>query len=241
MAVLTPKNVKAIIFDIYGTVVDWRSSIAAESRVVAERLGMDGFDGEGFADAWRAGYQPMMNEVRDGSRAWSTNDVLHRERLEEIIPEFGFDALDDDARIELNRAWHRLQPWPDSVRGITRLKSRYIVSTFSNGSFDLLVNLSKNTGLPWDCILCSDVFHAFKPDKECYLGAIKLLGGDAGTIMLCAAHNYDLDHAQGFGMLTAYVNRPLEYGPNQSSDLKAEQDWDIVVTSIEEVAERMEV
>ncbi len=192
-----------------------------------------------FADAWRAGYKPKMSDVSSGRRPWTTNDNLHRERLEEIIPEFGLTALDENARAHLNGAWHRLQPWPDSVPGITRLKSRFVVSTFSNGSFNLLVNMAKNAGIPWDGILCSDVFRAFKPDKECYLQAITLLGGVPQSVMLCAAHNNDLAHARSHGMQTAYVNRPGEYGPDQKTDQKAEQDWEIVASSIEEVAETL--
>ncbi len=232
--------VKVVIFDTFGTVVDWRSSVATEGKSAAHSIGLTEFDGDAFADAWRAGYHPKMKEVRDGKRPWTTNDVLHRERLEEIIPDFGLDKLENPAREDLNRAWHRLNPWPDSVAGISRLKNRFVVSTFSNGSLGLLVNMSKNAGLPWDAILCSDVFRAFKPAAECYLGAIDLLGGEPQSIMLCAAHNYDLSRGRKFGMQTAYVNRPTEYGPDQTTDLKADQDWEIVATSIEEVADRMD-
>lgn len=232
--------IKAVIFDTYGTVVDWRTSVAAEGSAVANTLGISDFDGNGFADAWRAGYFPKMKEVRDGLRPWTTNDVLHRERLDDIIPDFGLQDLDEDGRAELNRAWHWLTPWPDSVPGITRLKGRYIVSTFSNGSFGLLVNMAKNAGIPWDSILCSDVFRAFKPAKECYLQAIELLGGEPQSVLLCAAHNYDLSRGRKFGMQTAYVSRPTEYGRNQETDLKADQDWEIIASSIEEVADALD-
>jgi 2-haloacid dehalogenase len=238
---LNKSAIKAIIFDTYGTVVDWRSSIATEANTMAKTIGINIFDGESFADAWRAGYEPKMKEVRDGLRPWTANDVLHRERLDEIIPQFDLNDLDDNQRIKLNQAWHRLSPWSDSIPGITRLKSKYIVSTFSNGSYRLLINMAKNSGIPWDSILCSDVFHAFKPSKKCYLGAIDLLGGEPETIMLCAAHNYDLSHGQKFGMQTAYVDRPLESGPNKTHDLKAEQNWDIITTSIEGVADQLDV
>jgi len=234
---LNSNAIKAVIFDTFGTVVDWRTSIARESVTAAGSIGITEFDGEAFADAWRAGYAPKMKEVRDGTRPWTTNDVLHRERLEDIIPDFGLSSLDEAARDDLNRAWHRLSPWPDSVPGITRLKDRFVVSTFSNGSLGLLVNMSKNAGLPWDAILCSDVFRAFKPAQECYLGAIDLLGGEPQSLMLCAAHNYDLSRGRKFGMQTAYVNRPTEYGPKQTTDLKAEQDWEIIASNIEEVAD----
>ena len=238
---LNKSAVKAVIFDTYGTVVDWRSSIATAINTMAKAIGINIFDGDSFADAWRAGYEPKMKEVRDGLRSWTTNDVLHRERLDEIIPLFGLNDLDDNQRIKLNQSWHRLSPWSDSIPGITRLKSKYIVSTFSNGSYRLLLNMAKNSGIPWDSILCSDVFHAFKPSKECYLGAIDLLGGEPETIMLCAAHNYDLSRGRKFGMQTAYVDRPLESGPNKTHDLKAEQNWDIITTSIEGVADQLGV
>ena len=238
---LNKSAVKAVIFDTYGTVVDWRSSIATEVNTMAKAIGINIFDGDSFADAWRAGYEPKMKEVRDGLRSWTTNDVLHRERLDEIIPLFGLNDLDDNQRIKLNQSWHRLSPWSDSIPGITRLKSKYIVSTFSNGSYRLLINMAKNSGIPWDSILCSDVFHAFKPSKKCYLGAIDLLGGEPETIMLCAAHNYDLSRGRKFGMQTAYVDRPLESGPNKTHDLKAEQNWDIITTSIEGVADQLGV
>jgi 2-haloacid dehalogenase len=208
---------------------------------MAKTIGINIFDGESFADAWRAGYEPKMKEIRDGLRPWTANDVLHRERLDEIIPQFDLNDLDDNQRIKLNQSWHRLSPWSDSIPGITRLKSKYIVSTFSNGSYRLLINMAKNSGIPWDSILCSDVFHAFKPSKKCYLGAIDLLGGEPETIMLCAAHNYDLSRGRKFGMQTAYVDRPLESGPNKTHDLKAEQNWDIITTSIEGVADQLDV
>ena len=238
---LNKNAIKAVIFDTYGTVVDWRTSIAVEANAVAQTVGFTEFDGEAFADAWRAGYHPKMQEVRDGLRPWTTNDVLHRERLEDIIPDFGLNDLDDAQRTDLNKAWHRLSPWSDSVSGITRLKRKYIVSTFSNGSYGLLLNMAKNAGIPWDSILCSDVYRAFKPAKECYLAAIELLGGEPKSVMLCAAHNYDLSRGRKFGMQTAYVDRPLESGPNKTHDLKAEQDWDIITTNIEGVADQMGV
>ncbi len=233
---LNTQAVKAVIFDTYGTVVDWRTSVAADAREAAQSIGINHLDGEAFADAWRAGYKPKMLEVSNKQRPWTTNDVLHRERLDEIIPDFGLTDLDDDARTHLNKAWHRLTPWPDSVPGIGRLKQHFIVSTFSNGSFHLLVSMAKNAGIPWDGILCSDVFRAFKPEKKTYLGAIDLLGGVPESVMLCAAHNDDLAHARSHGMQTAYVNRPTEYGPNQIKNTHAEQDWEIVANSIEDVA-----
>lgn len=233
-------NVRAIVFDVFGTVVDWRTSVAGEAREVAAGLGLGDFDGEAFANAWRAGYQPAMSAVRDGKRAFTPLDTLHRERLDEIAPEFGLDALDDAARDDFTKAWHRLDPWPDSVAGLTRLKQRYIIGTLSNGGVMLLANMAKRAGLPWDCILSSDMFKAYKPQPETYSGALELLGGGApGSVMLLAAHNGDLAHARSHGMATAFVARPTEYGPDQTEDQKAQEDWDLIGDTFEDIAEQL--
>jgi 2-haloacid dehalogenase len=233
--------VTAVVFDTYGTVVDWRSSIAAEGRALARRKGIEGIDWEAFADAWRAGYQPAMDEVRTGKRPWTTNDTLQRQRLDQIVAEFGIEGLSAADRDEFNRAWHRLRPWPDAIPGLTRLKTRYVIGTLSNGSFFLLANMAKHAGLPWDCIISADNFHHYKPDPEVYLGAVELLGGRADRVMLVAAHNYDLERARGHGMKTAFVLRSTEYGPAQKADLKAESDWDIVADGIDGVADGLGV
>ncbi len=238
---MTIENISAILFDTYGTVVDWRSSIAAEGRALAEKKGIEGIDWEAFANSWRAGYEPAMEQVRRGERPWTTNDTLQRQRLDEIAPEFGIGGLSDSEKDEFNKAWHRLRPWPDAVRGLARLKAKYTIGTLSNGSFFLLANMARNSGLPWDCIVSADNFHHYKPDPEIYLGAIELLGGEAQSVMLVAAHNYDLAHARGHGMKTAFVARPTEYGPEQTANLEAGDDWDIVTDSIEGVAEAMAV
>ncbi len=232
-------DLKAVLFDVYGTVVDWRSSIADEGRFLAAARGIEGIDWEAFANAWRAGYHPAMERVRNGERPWTTNDVLQRERLDEIVSEFGIDGLDEDECNHFNGAWRRLRPWPDAVAGIARLKAKFIVGTLSNGSFDLLADMARNAGLPWDAILSADNFRHFKPDPEVYAGAVELLGGEAARVMLCAAHNDDLRHARLAGMKTAFVPRPTEYGPEQTTDLEPEEDWDVVAGSIEQVAERL--
>lgn len=234
-------QLKAILFDVFGTVVDWRSSVVGEGLALASRKGIEGIDWDAFADAWRAGYDPAMDQIRRGQRDWVTNDRLHRERLDEILNEFGVAGLDEDEREAFNCAWHRLAPWPDSVPGLTRLRARYAVGTLSNGSYFLLTNMAKHSGLPWDCILSADNFHHFKPDPEVYLGAIELFGGVADQVMLCAAHNGDLAAARSHGMKTAFVPRPTEYGPTQTTDLTAEDDWDIVAESIEGVAGQLGV
>ncbi len=233
-------RVRAIVCDTFGSIVDWRTSVASEARDVAASLGIDDFNGEAFAEAWRAGYQPAMSAVRDGSRPWTPLDVLHRERLDEIAPEFGLDGLGDAARDEFTRAWYRLDPWPDSVVGLTRLSKRYVMGTLSNGGLMLLASMAKRAGLPWDCILSSDLFKAYKPAPATYLGALELLGnGEPGSVMLLAAHNGDLAHARKHGMATAFVARPTEYGLNQTTDLVAEQDWDVIGDSVEEIAGKL--
>lgn len=236
---MTP--VKAILFDVFGTVVDWRTSVADEGRAMAKRQGIEGIDWDAFADAWRAGYHPAMDRIRLGEQPWTTNDRLHRERLDEILDEFGITGLDEDEREEFNCAWHRLTPWPDSVLGLALLKSRYTIGTLSNGSYFLLANMAKHSGLPWDCILSADNFRHFKPDLEVYRGAIELFGGVPGEVMLCAAHNGDLAAARSHGMKTAFVPRPTEYGPDQITDLVPEDDWDIIADGIEGVAEQLGV
>lgn len=233
-------QVKALVFDTFGTVVDWRSSIVAECKALAASKGLS-FDPEAFADAWRSGYHPAMDRVRRNERPWANIDVLHRERLDELIEQFGLAELSEAEKVHFNRAWHRLSLWPDSVPGLTRLKTKYILSTFSNGSFACLVNMAKHAGLPWDCIFCADIVRHFKPDPETYKGAIAFLDLKPEKVMLVAAHNYDHRHAASHGMRTAYVNRPSEYGPNQQTDLRADGDWDVIVDSMTELADAMGV
>ena len=230
------ENVKALVFDTFGTVVDWRTSIIRQLSELGTRKGIQA-DWEAFADAWRAGYQPGIERVRHGERAWATIDVLHRERLDDLLHTFAIGNLSEDDKQDLNRAWHRLDPWPDSVEGLQRLKRRYILSTFSNASFACLVNMARHAGLSWDCIFCADIVRHFKPYPETYLGVIELLALPPHEVMLVAAHNYDHRHARSHGMRTAYVNRPTEFRPNQTTDLKAEDDWDIIVDSFSELAD----
>ena len=222
---------RALAFDVFGTVVDWRSSIAAEIAAIAP-----GIDGPAFAEDWRAGYQPGMAPIRDGRRAFVPVDVIHRERLEEILPRYGLAALSDSARRDLTLAWHRLRPWSDAVAGLTRLKRRFLIATLSNGSVPLLANMAKATGLPWDVILSADLVEQYKPRPETYGLAIRCLGPAPETVMMVAAHNDDLRHARALGMATAFVRRPLEHGPHQTGDLEPEDDWDHAVDSIEDLA-----
>ena len=229
-------TIKALVFDTFGTVVDWRTSIIRQLSELGARKHLE-VDWEAFADAWRAGYHPAMDRIRRGEQPFVTIDVLHRERLDELLDSFKIGGLSEADKLDLNKAWHRLDPWPDSVGGLQRLKRRYILSTFSNGSFACLVNMAKHAGLPWDCIFCADIVGHFKPDPEVYRGVIEFLGLLPHEIMLVAAHNYDHRHARSHGMRTAYVNRPTEYGPSQTTDIKAEDDWDIIVNSFTALAD----
>jgi 2-haloacid dehalogenase len=234
-------KVSTLIFDVYGTVVDWRATIAEEGRALGQDKGLPDIDWEAFANAWRAGYQPAMERVRTGQQPWTTNDTLQRERLDEIAIEFGIGVLSESEKDAFNQVWHRLKPWPDSIAGLTRLKTKFTIGTLSNGSFFLLANMAKHSGLPWDFLLSGDNVRHFKPDPETYLGAVEMFGGDAGTVMLVAAHNDDLEAARSFGLKTAFIARPTEYGPDQKTDLKAEDDWDVIADSIEGVADALGV
>jgi 2-haloacid dehalogenase len=200
--------VKILAFDIFGTVVDWYGSIEREVNVL--NLGVDG---GAFALAWRAGYQPAMQRVRSGELGWTLIDDLHRMILDEILDTFGISSLSEAQKQHLNKVWHRLDAWPDSVEGLTRLKTRYTLSTLSNGNIGLLTNMAKRAGLPWDCILSAEVFRAYKPDPATYLGVAKVFDLSPHEVMLVAAHQDDLAAARACGLQTAYIERPLEFGP----------------------------
>ena len=232
-------EVKALTFDVFGTVVDWRTSVAAEGRAFGEQHGIEA-DWVAFADQWRGLYQPSMEAVRSGQREWTRLDDLHRESLDTLAEQFGFaDKVDDAALAHFNRAWHRLSPWPDVVEGLNRLRQRFILTTLSNGNVSLMVNLARHAGLPWDTILGAEVCRAYKPLSEAYLGTARFLDLAPGQCMMVAAHNGDLVKAASLGMRTAYVNRPTEYGPHQSQDFGAEHAFDVVADSFTGVAEQL--
>jgi 2-haloacid dehalogenase len=228
-------TVKALVFDVFGTVVDWRSSVAREVATAARRIGVE-TDGIALADAWRAAYAPSMDRVRKGAVPWTTIDGLHRTALDALLPRFGLDALDEAARDHLNRAWHRLDPWPDSVAGLRRLRHRYTLATLSNGNVALLATMAKHARLPWDVILSAELFGHYKPDPEVYDGACRLLDLPPAQVMMVAAHNGDLRAAAARGLATAFVARPTEYGPAQTGDLAADGPWDVVCASFTELA-----
>ena len=230
--------VKAMTFDVFGTVVDWRSSIIREGEQLTVRTGIE-VDWPRFADAWRAGYGPAMRRVRSGELPWTRIDDLHRMILDGLIPEFGLTALDEAARDDLNRVWHRLSPWPDTVSGLTRLRTRYVLASLSNGNVALLVNMAKHSGLPWDAVLSAELAHQYKPDPEVYLTAADLLGLEPEQVMRVAAHKGDLRAAAALGFKTAYVPRPLEYGPDREIDTTPDPSFDVNATDFNDLADRL--
>lgn len=233
-------DVKAILFDTFGSVVDWRSSLISEFAPWGEARGLK-VDWVAFADAWRGAYAPSMDRVRKGELPWTILDVLHRQSLDRLVGEFGITGLSEAELDHMNRVWHRLHPWPDSVAGLTRLKTRHIIAPLSNGNVALLVNLAKFADLPWDMVFGSEISHHYKPDPEVYLGACSMLGLQPGQVMMAAAHNYDLGAARALGLRTGFFARPTEYGPNQTKDVKATSDWDVIATDIEDLARQMGV
>lgn len=224
---------KALIFDVFGTVVDWRSGVSAV--VAASRLPVDPL---AFADAWRARYQPKMEEVRSGGRPYTSLDDLHRENLDYILADQGLE-MGEAARADLNRAWEKLPPWPDSVPGLTALKTRYIVAPCSNGSIAMMTRVAKFGGLPWDCILGADIARDYKPVLAVYRACSAALRLDPSEVMMVAAHNSDLHAARDAGLMTAFFPRPTEHGPDQTTDLAADSDWDVIAEDIEDLARRM--
>ncbi|HEY6308145.1 MAG TPA: haloacid dehalogenase type II [Candidatus Angelobacter sp.] len=227
--------IEASLFDVLGTVVDWRSSLIRRFSGFGRANGLEA-DWAALADDWRAEYEPAMQSVRSGDRPWTSLEHLHRESLDKLLPRRGLSSLNGVQRRQLVMGWHFLDPWPDSVAGLTRLKGKYIIGTLSNGGMRLLADIARYAGLPWDVILSSDLFRHYKPAPEVYLGAAELLETSPANIMLAAAHNYDLAAARQHGFKTAFVARPTEYGPRQSRDFKAESDWDFVAKDFEELA-----
>jgi 2-haloacid dehalogenase len=218
--------VGALVFDVFGTVVDWRSSVTAEVQELATRKGLT-VDGAKFADAWRAGYGPSMNRVRSGELPWTRLDALHRMTLDKILVDFGMTSLSEAEKDALNRAWHRLKPWPDTVAGLTRLKKKFTIAPLSNGNIALMTDLAKHSALPWDCILGAELVRHYKPDREVYQSAADFLALQPGEVMMVAAHLGDLRAAKSVGLKTAFVTRPLEYGPNGKPDLTADASVDV--------------
>ncbi len=232
------RGAKAVVFDVFGTVVDWRTTISREVDELAKRKGLR-VDGAKFADAWRAGYMPSMNRVRSGELPWTRLDDLHRMILEQILVEFGMNGLSEAEKDTLNRAWHRLEPWPDAVRGLTRLKRKFIIAPLSNGNISLITRMAKHAGLPWDCVLGAELVRHYKPDPEVYRSAAELLDLNPSEIIMVAAHLRDLRAAKAEGLRTAFVVRPDEFGPDGNPDLTPDESVDISADSFDDLASQL--
>jgi 2-haloacid dehalogenase len=236
----TVEHIKLLTFDVFGTVVNWRSSVIAEGEQLGKTKGLS-IDWAAFADAWRAIYRPYMDRVANGQVPWTKLDDLHRQMLEETLAKFGIDALTNDEKENFNRVWHRLKPWPDSVRGLQRLKTRFVITTLSNGNISLLTNMAKHAGLPWDCILSAENVRRYKPDPEVYVLAPRLFDLNPEQIMMVAAHEHDLQSAQKHGLRTAFVHRAAEHGPGKAASIPPKQKYDIVARDFIDLAEQLGV
>ena len=233
-----PRRIRALVFDVFGTVVDWRGSIIRECRALG-RSKKIAADWDAFADAWRAGYRPAMARVRSGELAWMNIDQLHRMILDALLGQFGIDSLTEDEIDQLNHVLHRLDPWPDARRGLALLKRRHVIATLSNGNVSLLVNMAKHARLPWDTVLSAELFHHYKPDPETYLGAAAMLGFEPSEVMMVAAHKDDLRAAQACGLATAFVRRPREKGPKVKVDIAPEPSFDYNARDFVDLARRL--
>ena len=234
------EGVKALAFDVFGTVVDYRTTIITEGERLAEDKGIE-IDWAAFADAWRGRYRPAMDRVMRGELPWTNLDALHRATLDELLAEFGVRELLEGEKNHLNGVWHRLRPWGDSVPGLLRLKTRFVLATLSNGNVRLLVDMAKNAGLPWDLVFSAELARAYKPDPRAYrmLQELLMLGPD--EIMMVAAHQSDLRAAQELGFRTAFVMRPLEHGPQAVPNLRADPSLDVVATDFVDLARQLRV
>jgi 2-haloacid dehalogenase len=231
-------DVKALTFDVFGTVVDYRSTIIAEGEQLNRDKGLN-IDWAAFADAWRSRYRPSIERVMRGELPWTNLDALHRQSLEELLEAFKVTDLTEEEKVQINKVWHRLQPWPDAIAGLTRLRQHFILATLSNGNVALLVDMAKYSGLPWDCILSSELSRAYKPDPRTYLMAVDLLGLRPEQVMMVAAHHSDLHAAQAQGLKTAFVRRPLEFGPGDKPDLDFNPVFDINATDFIDLASQL--
>ena len=233
-------SVKALTCDVFGTVVDWRTTVIAEASRLGGAKGMN-VAWSRFADAWRAGYKPTMDRVRRGDLPWMKLDALHRMLLDRLLEEFHVAGLSEAEKVQLNQVWHRLKPWPDSVSGLARLRKRFVVAALSNGNMALLTNMAKNAGLPWDCILSAELARHYKPDREVYRMAADLLELRPKQIMMVAAHKDDLRGASEVGFKTAFVLRPLEFGAEGRPDLEPDPSFDVVASDLNDLADKLGV
>jgi len=231
------ERIKALFFDVFGTLVDWRGSIVRETRATLAPLGV-AIDWEAFADAWHSHYQPAMDEVRSGRSPFTTLDVLYRRNLDLVLKQFGLDSLDDPVRAELTRAWHRLDAWPDTAPGLARLRARYRLAPLSNGNISIMVDLARRNGLIWDAILGAEVARDYKPKASVYLSAAAAFDCAPEQAMMVAAHSYDLAAAAALGLRTAFIARPDEYGPGKG-ERAAKVPVDLAVASLTALADRL--
>ncbi len=233
---MTPQ---ALLFDVFGTCVDWRSGVAAAVTQMAKSKNLK-VDSLAFADSWRARYQPSMEAIRSGQRSYTELDILHRENLAATLEEFGIaDTLTSEETDKLNRSWEQLPPWPDTITGLIRLKKKFIIAPCSNGSMALITRLGKFAGLPWDCVLGAGLARAYKPDRQAYQRSCAALQLEPAQVMMVAAHNDDLAAARALGMATLFIVRKTEYGPGQTTDLKPEQAWDIIADDLRDAADKI--
>lgn len=227
---------KALLFDVFGTVVDWRGSIAHDLAIDFGGKAAADTDWNQFALDWRALYQPSMQTIRSGERGYVRLDVLHRENLVSLLPKYGLDNLSEQEIDHMNLVWHRLQPWPDTLPGMYRLRRQFVLASLSNGNMALMVNLARHSAIPWDAILGSEPTQDYKPQPVVYLKSAEMLGLEPAQCVMVAAHNYDLTAARELGFATAYVNRSYEYGAAQKEDFEATEDWEFVCDSMAELA-----
>jgi len=231
-------DVRALVFDVFGSVVDWRGSIHRDLSAWGEANGKKA-DWEAFARDWRSHYQPNLEQVRSGRRPFELLDTLHREALDVLLLKYDIDDLSDAQKDHINRVWHRLDGWPDSVPGLWRLKARFTIAPLSNGNVALLNNMAKYAGLPWDLNLSTQWFGNYKPEPQTYFGAVNVLGLKPEQVMMCAAHNDDLKAARKLGLKTAFWARPTEYGVDQIHDLHATEQWDVIAKDIRDLADQL--
>ncbi len=231
-------EVKALAFDVFGTVVDYRSTITHEGEQLNQQKGLN-VDWARFADAWRGRYNPFMDKVRRQELPWTNLDGLHRLALEEVLEEFHVTGLTEEEKAHLNKVWHRLQPWPDSVAGLTRMRQKFILATLSNGNVALLTNMAKYSNLPWDCILSAELVRAYKPDPKVYRMTFELLDLQPREVMMVAAHHGDLHAARFQGLKTGFVARPLEHGEGGASDLVGDPAFDVNANDFVDLARQL--
>jgi 2-haloacid dehalogenase len=234
----SPNGVRILVFDTFGTVVDWRGSVIAEGEKLGKAKGLT-VDWAAFADAWRGGYGPSMNRVRKGDLPWTKLDALHRMILDELLVKYKIEGLTEDEKKHLNLVWHRLKPWPDAVQGLTRLKKRFVIAPLSNGNVSLLTDMAKQASIPWDCVLSTEIVKRYKPDRETYLMAAEFWDVEPSAVMMVAAHAGDLDAAKKLGLKTAYVHRPLEFGPARKPTQPPSGSYDFMARDFRELASQL--